>query len=129
MIERGSATEDEMIVEFLRAEVDSTQRVKDWIMQRLNLLGRDRALIDTPNLADSDDNAIRKNILDYTRGYASRIGLFQGFPSDAIWRRVILETSDLKTMRYINDASGGRHWINLSGERDLSPMARTIFAS
>jgi hypothetical protein len=127
VFERGLATEDEVIAEFLRAEIDSTQQVKEWIMQCLSLHGRDRGLIDSPNLANADDNAIRKSILDYTRGYTSRIGLFHGFPLDASWRRVTLETNDLQTMRYINDDLAGRHWIRLSaGTRLIADGARNF---
>ncbi len=127
MIERGLATEDEVIAEFLRAEIDSTQQVGAWIVQCLNRHGRDRGLIDSPNLANADDNAIRKNILDCTRGYASRTALFQGFPLDASWRRVTLETSDLQAMRYINDDLADRHWMNLSeGTRLIADGARNF---
>lgn len=85
MNDRASlATEDEVIAEFLRAEIDSTQQVRLWIMQSLSRHGCDRGLIDSPNLADADDNAIRKNILDYTRGYAVVLVYFRAFPSTPV---------------------------------------------
>src|SRR5215467_1224647 len=113
MIDQGQVSDNEMISEFLRAEIDSPLREKG-IMERLSYHRRDRTLIDMPNIADANENAIRRDILNYTRGYP-RCLLFRGFPLDVSWRKFILESDDLTKMRYINDVGGGRHWINLSG--------------
>ena len=113
MIDQGQVSDNEMISEFLRAEIDSPLRKKE-IMERLSYHRRDRKLIDMPNIADANENAIRRDILNCTRGYPS-CALFRGFPLDVSWRKFILESDDFTKMRYINDVSGGRHWINLSG--------------
>jgi hypothetical protein len=111
MIELGAATQNEMILAFLRAEIHSS-RYRKFIMQHLRRLGFEERLIDLPNLADAAENNVRESLLCY-RGWPNT-ALFQGFPKDAAWRRVLLEARDFETMRYIDDADSGKHWVNLS---------------
>jgi hypothetical protein len=121
MIERGPATEDEMIVAFLRAEIDSS-RYRDCIQAGVAHLGVNRRLIDAPNLADSTENVLRRRLL-YYRGYESRKYLFAGFPSDVDWRRVEVEACDVNRMQYMPD----RNWLEISGEtRLVSVGARNL---
>jgi hypothetical protein len=131
MLERHPATEDEMIAAFLRAEVDS-HRWSDCVKKGLAAVGLDRSLIDQPDLTDSHQNGLRKQLLWY-RGYEHRVGLFAGFPPDVTWRRVDLEASDLQSMRYINDTvTSAPNWNELSGgTRLVSEGARNLsqFAS
>ena len=113
MIELRSATEDEMIAAFLRAEITSS-RYESLIMQVLRSLSRGRSLIENPDVADATASRMRKMVLGY-RGYPAD-GLFQGFPTDVTWRCVRLELRDFETMRYINDiGTPHRHWDNLTG--------------
>ncbi len=121
MIERGPATEDEVVLAFLRAEIDSS-RYDEHITQPLVRAGLTRQLIDEPNLADPAENAVRKKLLDF-RGYGQGIALFEGFPKDAIWRRVALEPGDFERMRYAKSHT----WIELSdGTRLVSAGARNF---
>jgi hypothetical protein len=113
MIEVGAAMEDEMIAAFLRAEIESS-RFSGPVKGLLAQLGLDRALLDSPNTRNSDDNRVRRRILGAYRGYPDR-ALFAGFPSDTIWRRVQLEPSDFATLRYLNDESRGDQLLRLSG--------------
>jgi hypothetical protein len=125
MIERGPATENDVVIAFLRAEIDSS-RYEHFVKRGLSQLGVDRSLIDEPNLADAAQNLGRKRLLAFYRGYPNRF-LFRGFPLDATWRRVGLELRDLETMRYINDAGSDRHWINLTdGTRLVGDGARNF---
>jgi len=109
MIERGQATEDDMVAAFLRAEINSS-RYDDYILGQLRQQGLSRRLIDQPNLADAAENAVRKQLLDF-RGFQARNALFTRFPTDAQWRRVTLEPNDLIRLRYANYPT----WIELSG--------------
>jgi hypothetical protein len=109
MIERGQATEDDMVAAFLRAEINSS-RYDDRILEPLLQQGLSRRLIDEPNLADGMENAVRRGLLDF-RGFQSRNALFSRFPTDARWRRVALESDDLGRLRYANYPT----WIELSG--------------
>lgn len=74
MIDRGPATEDEMIHEFLRAEIVSS-RYAAYILGKLALLGVPRSLIDAPDLSHTLENGLRRCLLSY-RGYDNRTGLF-----------------------------------------------------
>jgi hypothetical protein len=62
MIEVGAATEDEMIAAFLRAEIESS-RFSGPVKGLLAQLGLDRALLDSPDTRNSDDNRVRRRIL------------------------------------------------------------------
>jgi hypothetical protein len=124
MVELGPATQDEMILAFLRAEIRSS-RYRQLIMQNLARVGFEERLIDSPNLADARENNARERLLCY-RGWPNTF-LFQGFPRDATWRRVLLEPRDFEAMRYIDDADTGRHWVNLSdGTRLVTVGARNV---
>jgi hypothetical protein len=121
MVERGPATEHEMIAAFLRAEIDSS-RYDDRITEALVQLGLDRRLIDEANLSDAAENANRKRLLGF-RGYEARTALFTRFPLDAIWRRVLLEAEDFARLRYANYKT----WVELSdGTRLVSVGAKNF---
>jgi len=119
MIEQGPATENDMVVAFLRAEIDSSRFGKH-IRIRLAERGLDRHLIDEPNLADVGENSIRKQILASFRGYGVGRFLFDRFPEDATWRRVRLELHDFETLRYADyktwvDFSDGTRLVSIGG--------------
>jgi hypothetical protein len=111
MIERGSATEHEMVLALLQAEIDSARFGP--IYQ--NILTRSRLnrtpLIDQANLANANDNHIRTELLKAVRGYKANQYLFNGFPSNVQWRRVELELIELTRLKYANFPT----WITLSG--------------
>jgi len=127
MIERGAATEDEMLAAFLRAEIDSSRYGNNFVKTGLAQLGLERHIIDAPNLTDAAENGARRRLMQY-RGYEARTALFTGFPLDVRWRRVELEARDFETMQYINDARAtSPHWTNLSdGTRLVSVGARNF---
>lgn len=123
MIELSLATENEMILAFLRAEIDSTREFDKRILQSLKSQGCTRALIDKPNLSDQTENEFRMKLLNY-RGYYDRTFLFKGFPKDVEWRKVTLEEKDFGKIKYIKDDS---EWENLSSRtRLVSEGARCL---
>ena len=101
MIDLGTTTEDQMILAFLQSEIDSS-RFSPCVNRVLAALGRDRALIDVPDLSDASANHARRLILSTCRGYPSTY-LFAGWPQDAVWHRVRLGLADLGTMKYANE--------------------------
>ena len=113
MIELGAANEHEMILAFLKAEVDAS-RYHDLIQDCLEYLapyGFTRAgLIDEPNLSNQQQNDARIWILQTFRGYRQNKLLFSGFPLDAVWRRVAIEPHELDRLRYANEP----HWLAFS---------------
>jgi hypothetical protein len=122
MIERGSATEDDVIAAFLQAEIDAS-RYSEVVEGALEGMGWNRSLIDTPNLTNREENAARRDILAFYRGYPDNL-LFRSFPPDVTWRRVELEPADFPAIRYAN------HPVLLklsAGSRRIADGAR-IFA-
>jgi hypothetical protein len=113
LIEVGIATADEMIAAFLRAEIGSS-RFSVIINVCLAQLGWHRRLIDLPDTTSASENQARRSILQGYRGYPDQL-LFAGFPSDTVWRRVMLEPSDFASLRYANDSRGDQLLMKLSG--------------
>ncbi len=98
-----------MIATFLRAELDS-ERWGETVRDALGRHGADVSVVTSPVL-DADENALRRRILDETRGYGAREGLFAGFPDDVSWQRVRLTRAELSAVRYI----AYDYWVELSG--------------
>jgi hypothetical protein len=78
-----NASEEEMVLEFLKAEHS------------------DHPLVANANFDDEEENRKRARLLD-GRGYSSRERLFLGFPHDATWKFVRLSIKDFETLRYLN---------------------------
>jgi len=103
-------TEAEMVAVFLRAEINSSRFSCDI----LRLLERDRVerqIIDNPNVSDEVENNYRANLLGEFRGYKRNEELFESFPNDVRWYRVLLDRNDLSKVKYMNYS----YWIDLSG--------------
>jgi hypothetical protein len=114
MIDLGPATENDMVLAFLKAEVDSA-RFKAYyeghFVQLENLGFNRQALVYSPDLKSAEQNAIRKEVLKVVRGYTAGQFLFIGFPADVTWRRIALEPTDLAKLKYANYPA----WVKLSG--------------
>jgi hypothetical protein len=131
MIELGPATEDEMVLAFLGAEVESSRFRGHYqnCFDQLEKFGIDqKLLLDNADLQSVQQNSIRKNILRTARGYGDGQLLFRNFPTDATWRRVALERTDLGKLKYGNwppwvafsggtrrvvDGAANIHWVDL----------------
>lgn len=108
--------EDEVIAEFLFAEIDS-ERFKNGILQALG--DRDLNLLLNPNLNDHTENQIRRDILTQTRGYGRNTKLFENFPSEVVWYKAIFFRQDLNEVMYINYS----YWNALSSDTRLPMQA------
>jgi hypothetical protein len=114
MIELGPATQDQMVLAFLRAEIDSPrfgEKYKKCFDHLQAFQITRQALIDNANLDSARDNAQRIEILKAVRGYRGNNFLFTRFPNDVRWSRVGLEPADWIRVKYANY----RTWIELSG--------------
>ena len=102
MREEGSVSNDEMMLSFLRGEIDSPR----WGPHYISVLSRMRndrlSLIDNADLNDADANRIRARVLGPVRGYGHNELLFRGFPTDTTWRRVQLDPPDFHKLNYLN---------------------------
>jgi hypothetical protein len=111
MIELGPCAEYEMVVEFLRAEIDSA-RFGPHIKAALTQAQLNRTqLIDQADLTNITDNQNRTKILKQFRGYTDNKYLFTGFPNDVQWRRVGLTSGEIGKLKYANHDI----WVKLSG--------------
>jgi hypothetical protein len=112
MLEHGDASEDEMVLCFLKAEIDSP-RWGPHYDNSLQARQLDRAsLIDNANLTDVDAISNRRLILGDVRGYGRGGYLFNGFPNDTKWRRVLIDPSEFGSLKYIKSEP----FLALSGD-------------
>lgn len=95
-------SDDEMVAVFLQTEVTST-RFGPIILAILRRDGRDRQIIDQPNLSAADDNVYRRHVLGAYRGYRRDADVFTGVPDDVRWYRALATQAELAGVRYLND--------------------------
>jgi hypothetical protein len=110
MMELGPRTEQDVVLAFLQAEIDSDAhgpRILDLLKQ--NSCAREN-LIDNADLNDARANNIRAHILGQYRGYGRDMALFEGFPSDTNWCRVLL--GDVAQLKYVGHQ---QFWFDLTG--------------
>ena len=99
MEDLGSITEHHMVIEFVRAEVDSLTFGPYYVFPA----GWDRSsLLDNGSPTNAEQNRIRMEMLDAVRGYQGRRILFRGFPFDVTWSRCTVDTEELEAFRYAN---------------------------
>ncbi|HNR53323.1 MAG TPA: hypothetical protein PKI16_02510 [Candidatus Dojkabacteria bacterium] len=79
-------SEDKVVSIFLKGELKSKRFSKD-IKDTIKELNTNISLIQNPNLNNAEENRLRLNIIDKTRGYTSRTKLFEDFPKDVKWYR------------------------------------------
>jgi len=119
MIELGPATEHQMVLAFLRAEIESPRFSQFYrqCLDQLQQFGVNReTLLDDPDLGSCRDNSLRIKMLGAGRGYRGNTLLFAGFPTDVFWRRVAIEHADWTRVKYANyptwkDLSGGTRFV------------------
>jgi hypothetical protein len=102
-------SENEVVAEFLRAEINS-KRWRDKIKEILNNYNSDRNIIDSPNLNDNRENEIRKNVLGEFRGFGRNTSIFTNFPNNIKWVKSLLNKEDLEKAKYIDYS----YWLELS---------------
>jgi hypothetical protein len=115
-------TEDDVVLAFVKAEIDSPLYSPMYHTQLATLGASRETLIDNADLSNQPQNNLRKKLLRSARGYPDQ-SLFSNFPRDATWRRVRLEPIEvgaLKNGRFAN-------WIELKkGGRSVTRGAAEI---
>jgi hypothetical protein len=124
MIELGAAREDDVVLAFLRAEIDSPKWGKSYLRALRDLRVDRVSLIDAADLNDARASGIRKDVLGIVRGYGRNAALFTGFPREMTWRRVQVEPSDFHRLKCI---SKDERWSKLTaGTRLIQEAARNL---
>jgi hypothetical protein len=111
MIDLGRANEDDVVLAFLQAEIDSARFGSSYASILANSGLSRHLLIDQPDRASPRDNSSRAELLKRVRGYGCGQLLFAGLPTDVAWRRVSMEQKDFSKLRYAKCPP----WIELSG--------------
>lgn len=103
-----SATEDEMILEFLKGEIQSV-RFQNKLNKMIHKFSISNEIIFNGDIKNSAENNNRRRILGEFRGYPNR-DMFEGFPKISKWLYVKFDRDDLEKMNYINYS----YWNELS---------------
>ncbi len=115
------ACEDDMVLEFIRSEVDSPRFGRHYPAE-VKEGGAERArLIENADTSSEPDNASRRKLLAY-RGYEARADLFAGFPSAVTWQWERLTPAELEKLKYAN-VSDTTVWTHLSSSTRLVSVA------
>lgn len=109
MIYLREASEDEMILEFLKGEIKS-ERFQSQILEVLDNQTESTSIIEKADLNNSYENSKRKEILSIFRGYGSNTHLFENFPDISRWIYAECTCEDINKIRYINYS----YWNELS---------------
>ena len=112
------SSEEEMVALFLRGELGS-DRFGPPLRDALAAEDVPETVVTAPILEDAGENAARLRLLDATREYGRRTGLFEGFPHDVRWDWVALTREELLAVRYIDWS----YWLELSGQTRLPTEA------
>lgn len=110
MIKIEDSNENEMVLAFLKAEIDSP-RFGLPIKSALSQLKYSREeIIDNADLNNLSHNIIRDKLMGF-RGYKCNNALFAGFPNNVKWERFALAPMELNNLKYIKY----NKWIEISG--------------
>jgi len=105
MIDLGCVSESEVVLTFVRAEIEAP-RYRNWYLNALrDIQGSHTKLIDDADLSNDSDNAARAYLLGAVRGYRRNAMLFKGFPDKVSWRRCEVEVTELGEFLYANFAT------------------------
>jgi hypothetical protein len=111
--ELGSASDDQIILAWLQAEIESPGFQQYLIGEPANAANLSLALklARSPDLRDPEQNGIRRQIITNTHGFGMGVGTFQGLGNDIRWRRVRLTVDEVSEMLY---ASRSGAWTILA---------------
>lgn len=112
------SSEDEMILEFLKGEIES-ERFQTQIMEILSTEREKLEIIKYGDLNNTTENLRRKEILRIFRGYGSNTELFENFPKISRWIFAECVEEDIDNIRYINYS----YWNELSKNTSLPRIA------
>lgn len=105
----GQSSEEEMIIEYLRAEI-SSKRFSDNVREAMKRLGLDERIVLSADLQSQEENEKRRELLGAVRGYGRDESMFERFPAVTDWKLCSFSQNDLEKIRYIHYS----YWSELS---------------
>jgi hypothetical protein len=106
----GSASTSEVLLTFMRAEVDSP-RFGSAYRALIDRSGFSlEQLVTHADLNNAQHNLVRANILLNLRGFGGDALLFKGFPADVQWQRAQINLAELDQLWYARHAN----WVSLT---------------
>jgi hypothetical protein len=119
MDDLGAATEDQVILAWLQAEIESPEFQAYIVGNPPNPANLSLALkaARSPDLHDPQQNDLRRQIITSTYGFGTGAGSFEGLGPDLSWRRFRVTTDEVAEMLY---ARRDGAW------RLLSPVTRKV---
>jgi hypothetical protein len=119
MEDLGDATEDQVMLAWLQAEIESLDFQQYIVGDPPNPAYLSMALkaARSPNLKDREQNELRRRIITKTHGFGQGTGSFQGLDNDIKWRRIRLTTAEVAEMLYARQTGA---WMI------LSPVTRKV---
>jgi hypothetical protein len=105
-----AATDDEVILAWLQAEIESPRFAQSYAFpwETAQDVAFIKHMIDAPDLGDPAQNYIRKTKLAAARGYGWGRYIFTGLGNDLAWRRVRFTTNEIGQMLYANRVDSWR---------------------
>ena len=110
------SSEAEMVALFLRTELPAA-RFRDELQALLERAGLPKRIVTDPDLDNVAENQTRWQLLTQHRGYGTRPGLFEGFPSDVRWEWMAITPTELARVRYIDYD----YWVELCSSPAVVP--------
>jgi hypothetical protein len=104
MDDLGAATDDQVILAWLQAEIESPPFQSYLIGDppRPSHLARGMALARNPDLENAEHNAERRRIIASAHGFGQGSLIFAGLEDDIDWRRTRASIADVAAMLYSN---------------------------
>ena len=103
MEDLGGATDDQVILAWLQAEIESPEFQAYIVGNPPNPANLSLALkaARSPDLHDQAQNDLRRQIITSTYGFGTGAGSFEGLGPDLRWRRLHLTTDEVAQMLYM----------------------------
>jgi hypothetical protein len=104
MEDLGAATEDQVILAWLQAEIESPDFQHFIVGDPPNpsYLSLAFKAARSPDLRDPEQNALRRRVITKAHGFGQGTGTFTGLSADISWRRLRLTTPEVAEMHYAN---------------------------
>lgn len=112
-----NSSEDEMLLEYLKSEINS-KRFGERLKKTLNELNISKDILLNGNLENKYENEQRKTIMEKFRGYPTE-DIFERFPKELKWFYVQFEEGDIDKIFYLN----WEYWNEISNSTSKPTVA------